>query len=742
MTNNVLTSAYAMDGKAKPKKPRKRKNVDIDDQLILVDPASPVDPAVALKGKRKKKIPLCPNPLFLGWLEEWKAEAKARDNTNLCYVYGKAIKSLKKYPAVMESGQACAILENLGPKTCKMLDERLAEHRIWLAENGDENGSSSPMGVDNGFSTISGAHNGVGRNPSSTSLTSSSSSSIGLSTHNPPSTSAALPSHRSSSTTPSSQLPSTSAPAAKKPRRDPSTPRRQREYIPVLRSGAYALLITLLRALPHRIYLTKKQLMQEAQPLSDTSFQKPDDPDSFYSSWSSMKTLLTKELVKKESNPAKFSLTEAGAALAGKLEDADGSFFLAESESSQVSRTSVTGNSTVSGMTSAVMANGTSHLASSNDGSTSGPRQYVAAGSKSYVAAGSNSSVAGVSKSSVAASSKSAAARKIHNISLISSDEDDVIPPPLSQVITNGKSKGKATSGMKTKRSIPSPDLPSLPSGICQTSTEFQQPSSYSSGYVPHSTAFSSQLPSSSRPPITSLSSSSPFPFIYLDYDHIEIKDKDSAAVTFDSIVGVGFLVKCRRKDLAVSGKRFSPFQDDARRRSLSGGCGGVEDFVMAYLSNDDCSEGAPGLGTVVSDSSRDSPAVVESKDSHSASADIGSEKKSEDSFQSPTLLGVKKKRKKKRKSDVRSVNISFDDVLGDSDEDFPTVQTSAAVNGQKSDALPTSKGVPVTDTVPLRNLPAQKPIRPEASLPPVSSPITLADSPAMTRVKGHQRRR
>ena len=49
----------------------------------------------------------------------------------------KAIKSLKKYPTVMESGRACAILESFGPKICKMLDDRLAEHRAWLAENED-----------------------------------------------------------------------------------------------------------------------------------------------------------------------------------------------------------------------------------------------------------------------------------------------------------------------------------------------------------------------------------------------------------------------------------------------------------------------------------------------------------------------------------------------------------------------------------------------------------------------------
>ena len=89
-----------------------------------------------MKEKLKKKIAKFPNPLFLCWLEEWKSEARAKDNTNLAYVYSKAITLLKKYPTVIELGRAC-LSSNFGPKTCKMLDDRLAKHRAWLAENED-----------------------------------------------------------------------------------------------------------------------------------------------------------------------------------------------------------------------------------------------------------------------------------------------------------------------------------------------------------------------------------------------------------------------------------------------------------------------------------------------------------------------------------------------------------------------------------------------------------------------------
>ncbi len=97
---NILSAAYAADGKTKLKKPRKRKNVDdIDGRPLVVvnspplhpPPPPPLDPSVALKGKRKKKTTEFPNPLFLRWLEEWKAEARTKDNKNLTFVYSKVI---------------------------------------------------------------------------------------------------------------------------------------------------------------------------------------------------------------------------------------------------------------------------------------------------------------------------------------------------------------------------------------------------------------------------------------------------------------------------------------------------------------------------------------------------------------------------------------------------------------------------------------------------------------------------
>ncbi|XP_028396130.1 crossover junction endonuclease MUS81-like isoform X2 [Dendronephthya gigantea] len=94
-----------------------------------------------------------------------------------------------------------------------------------------------------------------------------------------------------------------------------------REYIPLYRSGPYAMMMALLKAserIGYKGYLTKAELQQQAQPFTDTSFTVP-EPDSYYTAWSSMSTLIKKGFVMKAGNPARFSLTDAGYALCNKL---------------------------------------------------------------------------------------------------------------------------------------------------------------------------------------------------------------------------------------------------------------------------------------------------------------------------------------------------------------------------------------------------------------------------------------
>ena len=65
-------------------------------------------------------------------------------------------------------------------------------------------------------------------------------------------------------------------------------------------------------------FLSKAQIIQHGKHLVNSSFTKP-DPGSRYTAWSSMRTLISKNLVSKCSHPPKFTLTEEGAKLAKKL---------------------------------------------------------------------------------------------------------------------------------------------------------------------------------------------------------------------------------------------------------------------------------------------------------------------------------------------------------------------------------------------------------------------------------------
>ncbi|KAF5301832.1 hypothetical protein FQA39_LY10617 [Lamprigera yunnana] len=104
-------------------------------------------------------------------------------------------------------------------------------------------------------------------------------------------------------------------------RKTPVKKRTSTGYIPTIRSGAYAILITLYKkSLEPQFqgYMHKKDIIKEGTHLCDKSFVKP-DPGNFYTAWSSMKTLIDKELVLKKSSPAKYSLSRDGVTLAQKL---------------------------------------------------------------------------------------------------------------------------------------------------------------------------------------------------------------------------------------------------------------------------------------------------------------------------------------------------------------------------------------------------------------------------------------
>lgn len=103
-------------------------------------------------------------------------------------------------------------------------------------------------------------------------------------------------------------------------------PRKTQLYVPKLRSGAYALVMALatLDEGGHQA-LSKKDLIDLAQPFCDSNFLTPSDPTKFYTAWKSMQTLETKELVCTKGHPTKrWYLSDEGWEVAKGMKTANG----------------------------------------------------------------------------------------------------------------------------------------------------------------------------------------------------------------------------------------------------------------------------------------------------------------------------------------------------------------------------------------------------------------------------------
>ncbi|KAM8747763.1 crossover junction endonuclease MUS81 [Acanthopagrus schlegelii] len=234
---------------------------------------------------RKRVLPSCPNPLFLKWLTELRDEAKEK-GLKTQYTYQKAISSLNKYPLPLQNAKEAKILQNFGDGICKILDDKLQRY---LRDNGEDAPIHSlPEGVPP-----------AGRRDNN------------------------------------NLAPSKKKNAAGDHGKDKGGGRggggggaagkRKREYVPQKRSGGYAVLLALYREsqIPGgKGYMFKMELQTEAQPLCDKSFTVP-DLGSKYTAWSSVSTLIQKNLLMKTHNPARYSLTEKGSALAARLDSAE-----------------------------------------------------------------------------------------------------------------------------------------------------------------------------------------------------------------------------------------------------------------------------------------------------------------------------------------------------------------------------------------------------------------------------------
>lgn len=227
---------------------------------------------------RKRPVPSCPNPLFLKWLTELRDDAKEK-GLKIHYTYQKAINSLNKYPLPLRNAKEAKILQNFGDGICKILDDQLQKHYRQHGQN--------------------------------------------ASIHALPETAPPVVQLDNNNLAPSKKK---SAPSSgDKERGAGGGGRKKREYVPQKRSGGYAVLLTLYRHCQtegSKGFMFKVELQTEAQPLCDKSFTMP-DLGSKYTAWSSVSTLIQKNLLLKTHNPARYSLTEEGMALAERLDSAD-----------------------------------------------------------------------------------------------------------------------------------------------------------------------------------------------------------------------------------------------------------------------------------------------------------------------------------------------------------------------------------------------------------------------------------
>ena len=105
----------------------------------------------------------------------------------------------------------------------------------------------------------------------------------------------------------------------------PKKPRKTKPYVPSLHSGPYALILALSIPEESSNGLSKSQTIELAQPHCDSSFTAPSDPTKFYTAWSSMKTLLEKDLVYERGRPSrKYALTEEGWEVAKRIQTTRG----------------------------------------------------------------------------------------------------------------------------------------------------------------------------------------------------------------------------------------------------------------------------------------------------------------------------------------------------------------------------------------------------------------------------------
>lgn len=207
--------------------------------------------------------PECANQQLLNWVKEWLDIARDRNSKGIT-AYKTAYESLKACPIVFQHPAELQQLRGFGPKLCSRLEEKLKKH-------------CQDAGVP-------------------------------------------MPEHPQAKKARDAEAREQAGDTSAKPKKKTRQPK---SYVPAYRSGPFALILGL-TSLPEDDGngLTKAELIQAAQPHCDSSFTAPSDPTKFYTAWSSMKTLLQKELIYEHGRPLRrYVLTDEGWEVGKRIKD-------------------------------------------------------------------------------------------------------------------------------------------------------------------------------------------------------------------------------------------------------------------------------------------------------------------------------------------------------------------------------------------------------------------------------------
>ncbi|RKP36400.1 hypothetical protein BJ085DRAFT_14155 [Dimargaris cristalligena] len=210
----------------------------------------------------RKVLPPCANPLFLEWIDTWIQEARSRQS-KLQFVYRKAYDAMLACPECLNSAQEAKRLNGIGDALVTRLQTRLDKHYLELGQTPPSPGAESAQ--------------------------------TGTVDARPP------------------RPPTSNAEPA---------PRRRRtaaEYVPRYRSGAFSILIALhLLTVENRFWFAKNDIIRLAQNFCDATFDLSARGNQ-YTAWSTMKTLVDRELVYRFGNAGQYMLSAPGEVLALKM---------------------------------------------------------------------------------------------------------------------------------------------------------------------------------------------------------------------------------------------------------------------------------------------------------------------------------------------------------------------------------------------------------------------------------------